>query len=416
MNIAIVGSGGREHALSWKLQVSPLVGTVYTIPGNGGIENSIALDIADYNVLLQWCRKQEVSLLVVGPENHLAAGIVDFFAGTEIMVFGPDKTASQLESSKSFAKSFMSRYGVATAKYVSVEEPYDASSLAKTAAEFNGKVVIKYDGLAAGKGVFVCNTQFQIDEAIATILSRYGNTQPIVFEELLSGPELSYIGLTDGRTVKLFQASQDHKRLLDNDEGPNTGGMGAYTPVTMADSKVDKLVMDEIVLPTLKGITNEHFNYKGFIYFGVLMDNGKPYLLEYNVRMGDPETEVLLPSLKTDLLELVLATLAGKLDGTGMEFYPGSFVDVVMVAKGYPGDYQTGNLIHGLETTIPGTWVFHAGTKKMDAGIVSSGGRVLNIVAHGADFNEAREKAYRLCSSVQFEDCFYRCDIGAKNI
>lgn len=276
--------------------------------------------------------------------------------------------------------------------------------------------MIKYDGLAAGKGVFVCNSEHEILTAIETILERYGTADPLVFEQLLTGFELSYIGVTDGKDIRLFQASQDHKRLLDGDCGPNTGGMGAYTPVRLATPEMDELVKNTIIQPTLAGIQAENMNYRGFLYFGVMVEQGVPYLLEYNVRLGDPESEVLLPSLKSDLLAILLATLDGKLSDT--EFVPntGCFVDVVLVAGGYPDAYTRGDAISGLDILPEGVLVFHAGTKRDGEALVTAGGRVLNIVAHGSTFHEARTIAYQFCKTVDFAGKFYRTDIGAKNL
>lgn len=416
INIVVLGSGGREHALSWKIKQSPLVQEVYTMPGNGGIPSSVPIDYMDFASVRTWCELNDVRVIIVGPEVPLSEGIVEYFQGSGIRVFGPSKTGALLESSKSFAKEFMIRHGVATAGYKKLTAPYSLEDIDEAIAAFSGKVVIKYDGLAAGKGVIVCEDAKHAVESAAKLRAVYGNAATLIFEERLTGPELSYIGITDGRSIQLFQPAQDHKRLLDTDLGPNTGGMGAYTPVAIATAELNEKVYQEIIQPTLLGLQTDNIDYKGFIYFGVLVQNGQPYLLEYNARMGDPETEVLLPSLQNDLLEAILLCLDGRANEIEFTFNPGHFLDVVLVAGGYPEAYEKNIPIYGLSSVPENVVLFHAGTKIDEHQIVTNGGRVLNVIGRGATFEQAREAAYQACEMIDFKNMFYRKDIGFKNL
>ena len=413
MNIAVIGSGGREHAISWKLGQSSRAGTVYVLPGNGGTENNAPIAPNDFDGIKGFCEENNVELIFVGPEDPLANGIVDYFAGSAIRVFGPDKQAAQLEGSKIKAKQFMKKYGVATADFWL---PADAEEIRQIAQELDGQAVVKYDGLAAGKGVFVCSSNTEVYEAVDEIHRRYGDGAPYLIERKMSGQELSVIAFTDGRNIKMLLPSQDHKPAYDGDKGPNTGGMGAYCPVPFFDEALKRKIEEEIVNPTLTGLQAEKYNYKGVIYFGLMITEDGPRLLEYNVRFGDPETEVILPALKTDLLELVLAALDGRLEQIEMEFNDGYYVDVVLASGGYPGSYKKGKEIHGLDNLSDGTLAFHAGTKRDNGRLVTTGGRVLNIVAHGKDLGTAIDTAYSECAKVHFEDMFYRKDIGKKGL
>jgi phosphoribosylamine--glycine ligase len=411
MNIAVLGSGGREHAIAWKLSQSPMADTVYVMPGNGGTANNVPVDPMDFEAVGAACRELGVELLVVGPEDPLAAGIVDHFAGSDLRVFGPGAAGARLEGSKAWSKDFMARHGVATAAYRHFGSPAAARGFA---AEL-GACVVKYDGLAAGKGVFVCPTAEQALEALATVEQRYGADAPTVVEELLHGNEVSILGLTDGQHIALLQPSQDHKQLLDGDRGPNTGGMGAFCPVPAFDLAMLERVREDVVEPTLRGLRAEGIPFHGVIYFGLMMCADGPRLLEYNVRLGDPETEAVLPALKSDLLELILACLDGGLALCTPQFEPGFFVDLVLASGGYPESYPKGLAITGLEELPQDVLVFHAGTRRDDEGTLrTSGGRVLNIVAHGDTLDDAIRAAYAAAEGARFEGKIQRGDIGRR--
>lgn len=410
MKIGIIGSGGREHALSWKLAKSLGEEAVYTLPGNGGIPNSHPMDIDDFEAIQEFCEANEITYLFVGPEVPLANGIVDYFNKTEIKALGPCKDAAQLEGSKIFSKKFMEKYGVATADFHTFSAVSDAEEIVH---EMDGDLVIKYDGLAAGKGVFVCDNIQEALDGLDEMRAQYGEDCPFLIEDKIVGDEISIIGFTDGQSIQLLLPSQDHKQLNDGDTGPNTGGMGVMCPVPFWNADLAAEIDAKIVQPTLKGIQAEKMDYKGVIYFGIMMGENGPELLEYNVRFGDPETEVLLPSLKTDLAEVVKACLNGSLGDLNLEFEEGFFVDVVQVSGGYPKAYEKGYEIKGL-SEVDDAIVFHAGTKLHQGKVVSNGGRVLNVVAQGETLDIAIKKAYEQCAKISFKDNFYRKDIGQR--
>ena len=410
MKIAIIGSGGREHALSWKLAKSLGEEAVYTLPGNGGIPNSHPMDINDFEAIKEFCEANEITYIFVGPEVPLADGIVDYFNKTSIKALGPCKDAAQLEGSKIFSKNFMEKHGVATADFHTFSSVSDAEEVVH---EMDGDLVIKYDGLAGGKGVFVCDNIQEALDGLDEMREQYGEECPFLIEDKIVGDEISIIGFTDGKSIQLLLPSQDHKQLNDGDTGPNTGGMGVMCPVPFWNADLAAEIDAKIVQPTLKGIQAEKMNYKGVIYFGIMMGEDGPELLEYNVRFGDPETEVLLPSLKTDLAEVVKACLDGSLGDLELEFEEGFFVDVVQVSGGYPKAYEKGYEIHGL-SDVDDAIVFHAGTKLHKGKIVSNGGRVLNVVAQGETLDAAIKKAYAECAKISFKDNFYRKDIGQR--
>ncbi|MFW5808475.1 MAG: phosphoribosylamine--glycine ligase, partial [Spirochaetota bacterium] len=399
INIAIIGSGGREHALYWKVKQSKLAGNVYVLPGNGGIENSVSISVTDFGSIKAFCIENGISLIIVGPEVPLADGIGDFFSGTNISIFGPVKEAAQLEGSKTYAKEFMVKYGVATAPYTKCTGKHEAV----LALEEMEECVIKYDGLAAGKGVFVCSSKAEAYDAVDQIEAHYGQNTPMVIEELLVGDEISIIGITDGESIRLLSPSQDHKQAYDNDEGPNTGGMGAFTPVPFADKALLTLIEERIVQPTMNGLKSEPYPFTGVIYFGIMVTADGPKLLEYNVRLGDPETEVIIPALKSDLLELILSCFDGTLDQKSPEFHPGYFVDVVLASGGYPGSYEKGKRITGIENLLDTTLLFHAGTKLQDDILQTDGGRVLNVVAHDDTLEGAIQKVYTEAGKILFD-------------
>lgn len=418
MKIAILGSGGREHALAWKFAQSVPEKDIYVIPGNGGTGNNVPIDSTDFDAIKAFCEQEGIGLLFVGPELPLVKGITDYFEGSGILVFGPSKRAARLEGSKITAKKFMQHYGISTGDF------WLFTSLAqahKKIEELEGNLVIKYDGLAGGKGVYVCSSVQEAKDALEELNADYRYSESEEFldfliEEKLSGYEISLIGLTDGQSIQLLHPAQDHKQLLDGDKGPNTGGMGVYCPLPFYTPQLHQQIMQQVVNPTLQGIQSEKVAYKGVIFFGLMITTDGPKLLEYNVRFGDPETEVLLPSLKSDLLQMVLSCFNGTLSNFNTEFNPGYFVDVVLAAKGYPKVYAKNNPIEDIEAAeAAGALVFHAGTKRLDDGtLLANGGRVLNVVGQGSTLSEAITRAYTACSKIYFKDCYYRTDIGSR--
>lgn len=438
MKIAVIGRGGREHALAWKLAQDAGAENVFCLPGNGGTANNRPIAENDFAGIRSFCEAEGIEFVVVGPEAPLARGLVDFLARGRFRTFGPTRAAARLESSKTWAKQFMQRHGIPTAAGAFFESTRAAAEHVRAQS---GGVVVKYSGLAAGKGVFVCPDPAQALEALKEIERRYGADAPLVVEELLAGPEVSVMGVVDGQAIQLFPTARDHKRLLDGDRGPNTGGMGAYTPVPDMDDEyggfapprpcavgskvgspttqgggVRPNMMAEIrrtiVEPTLKGLAEEGIAYRGFLYFGLMLTAAGPKLLEYNARLGDPETEVLLPALAGALLPTLLASFDGTLEKHPLSFRPGVVIDVVLAAGGYPGDLRTGAAISGLEQAD--ALVFHAGTERRHGETVVSGGRVLNVVAHGADLAAARQKAYAACAKIHFDGMQLRSDIGGR--
>ena len=412
--LLLLGSGAREHALAEKLARDGA--TVHVLPGNAGIPNSHpGVNPLDFEAVKAFADAHGARLIVVGPEAPLAAGIADFFAGSDIKVFGPTRAAARLESSKVWSKEFMRRHGVATAQAWPFRSDNIAAARAK-AAELGGHVVVKYDGLAAGKGVYVCSSLEEAEAAFDDLQSSYSGWFSFLLEEKLIGPEISIIGLTDGREIKLLATSQDHKQLLAGDRGPNTGGMGAYCPVPFADDNVLAAIRRDIIDPTLRGLQNEQFAFHGFLYFGIMLTPGGPKLLEYNVRLGDPEAEVLLPALDSSLLALMEATLNGTLARQTVTPRPGAFVGVVLASGGYPAPtFPTGFPITGLESLPAHTRAYHGATRRNDAGqLVTNGGRVLVLAAHGPDLETAIARAYEACAYVTFHDAYFRTDIAQR--
>ncbi|WP_310397448.1 phosphoribosylamine--glycine ligase [Hymenobacter sp.] len=413
-SILLLGSGAREHALAEKLTRDRA--TVHVLPGNAGIPNSHPeVNPLDFAAVKAFAEQQGAQLIVVGPEAPLAAGITDFFAGSDIKVFGPTRAAARLESSKVWSKEFMRRHGVATAQAWPFRSDNVAAARAK-AAELGGHVVVKYDGLAAGKGVYVCASVAEAEAALDDLQTNYTGWFSFLLEEKLTGPEISIIGLTDGREIKLLATSQDHKQLLAGDQGPNTGGMGAYCPVPFADDNVLATLRRDIVDPTLRGLQNEQFDFCGFLYFGIMLTPAGPKLLEYNVRLGDPEAEVLLPALDSSLLTLIEATLDGTLAKQTVRQRPGAFVGVVLASGGYPAPkFSTGFPISGLDGLPAHTRAYHGATRRDEAGqLVTNGGRVLVLTAHGADLETATARAYEACAHVTFQDAYFRPDIAQR--
>ena len=435
MKVLVVGGGGREHALAWKLDQSPKVQAVYVAPGNGGtaldkrLEN---IDITNIQDLLAWAATEKIALTVVGPEQPLAAGIVDEFRAHGLRVFGPTKAAAQLESSKAFSKAFMKRHGIPTADY---ETFTDAVAAHAYVDEKGAPIVVKADGLAAGKGVVVAMTLREAHEAIDFMLGTSDGQDAsfnplgvthnaggarVVIEEFLQGEEASFIVMCDGKNVAVMATSQDHKRLLDGDNGPNTGGMGAYSPAPVVTPDVHARAMREIIMPTIKGMEKDGITFTGFLYAGLMIDaQGKPKTLEFNCRMGDPETQPIMMRLKTDLVEVMLAATSGMLDTVELEWDRRPALGVVMAAHGYPLNPRKGDLIHGLPGSSDDSMVFHAGTSaqvNQKAETITTGGRVLCVTALGSTVKEAQQRAYEVAQGIAFDGAQMRTDIGHRAI
>jgi phosphoribosylamine--glycine ligase len=416
MKILVVGAGGREHALAWKLAQSPRVQKVFVAPGNGGtaIESGVEnAPITETAALIELCRRENISLTVVGPEAPLAAGIVDAFREAGLRIFGPTRAAAQLESSKHFAKEFMQRHGLPTARYRSFESAAEARAYV---ADEKTPIVIKADGLAAGKGVVVATSREQANAAIDAMLSerRFGAAGArVVVEEFLEGEEASFIVMCDGTHVLALATSQDHKRLRDGDRGPNTGGMGAYSPAPMVTPKVHARVMREIIQPVVQGMAADGHLYVGFLYAGLMIDAaGNPRTLEFNCRLGDPETQPILMRLKSDLLELIEQALAGSLDRVQAEWDRRCALGVVLAAAGYPDEPRRGDPIEALPAPTDDCRVFHAGTQLEGGALVTNGGRVMCVTALGDSLRIARGRAYEVIDRIRYDGMQYRRDIG----
>mmetsp|Transcript_9231 Transcript_9231/g.10185 ORF Transcript_9231/g.10185 Transcript_9231/m.10185 type:complete len:433 (-) Transcript_9231:21-1319(-) len=420
MNVLVIGSGGREHALAFKASQSTKVQKVYVAPGNAGTELEPKLenvpDIAsDFDALVNFVKENTVSLTIVGPEAPLVQGIVDRFQKEGLAIFGPTSGAAQLEGSKSFTKDFLARHNIPTASYQTFTEIEPALEYVKTKG---APIVIKADGLAAGKGVIVATTVQEAEDAIKDMLvdNAFGDAgSRVVVEDFLVGEEASFIVMVDGTTAVPFATSQDHKRAYDNDKGPNTGGMGAYSPAPVVTAEVHRRVMDEIINPTVKGMSDEGNSYTGFLYAGLMINaEGAPYVIEYNCRFGDPETQPIMLRLQSDLVELIECANKKELHTINeIQFDTRAAVGVVLASGGYPKAYTKGNIISGLRSTYEeGTKVFHAGTAKNDDGIVTSGGRVLCATALGNTVTEAHENAYKLVDEIAWTGMEYRNDIA----
>jgi phosphoribosylamine---glycine ligase len=416
MKILVVGSGGREHALAWKLADSPRVQKVYVAPGNGGTarENGVEnVPLVEITPLIDFCRRQSIQLTVVGPEGPLAAGIVDEFQAAGLRIFGPTRAAAQLETSKDFAKSFMVRHRLPTARHAT----FSRSSEAKAHVEREGApIVVKADGLASGKGVVVAATREEANAAIDAMLThrRLGEAGTrVVLEEFLQGDEASFIVLCDGTHVLPLATSQDHKRLRDGDEGPNTGGMGAYSPAPVVTPRVHARVMREIILPAVQGMAQDGVPYVGFLYAGLMIDaHGNPRALEFNCRLGDPETQPILLRLKSDLVDLIEHAMAGSLSRAAAQWDRRAALGVVLAAAGYPEEPRKGERIEGLPKPAQDCRVFHAGTRLEDGKLLTNGGRVLCVTALGDSIRIARSRAYEAVERIRFDGMQYRRDIG----
>ncbi|ACN14043.1 PurD [Desulforapulum autotrophicum HRM2] len=420
MKILVVGSGGREHALTWKISQSTMVDKIYCAPGNAGTTQyaeNLAIKADDIEALGLFAKENGVDLTVVGPEVPLSMGIVDHFESMGLRAFGPNKKAAQLEASKIFAKNLMNKYNIPTAQGRSFNNIDKAKNYVK---QIGAPVVVKADGLAAGKGVFVCATEAEANQALDSLINEnlFGDAGTlVVVEECLQGEEASFIALTDGKTVLALPSSQDHKRIFDNDEGPNTGGMGAYSPAPVLDFMLRQKAMDEVMVPAVQGMAAEGCLFKGVLYAGLMIHKDQIKVLEFNARMGDPETQPILMRLKSDLVPLMEACVDGGLDRYKAEIDPRSTLCVVMAAQGYPGDYGKGGVITGIDQAeTADTKVFHAGTALKGKDVVAAGGRVLGVTALGDTVHQAQERAYAACAKISWDAAFYRKDIGAKAI
>jgi len=421
MKVLVIGGGGREHAIVWKLAQSPRVDKIYCCPGNAGIAEiaeCIDIDISDHEALLDFVKYDWIDLTIVGPEDPLTKGIVDRFEREGRRCMGPVKDAAMLEASKVFAKEFMRRYNIPSAEYKTFTSYLHAEEHVRMKG---APIVIKADGLAAGKGVFVAETVTEAISALRLIMKEkaFGPAgERVVVEECLEGEEASYLVFTDGKTILPMASSQDHKRVYDNDEGPNTGGMGAYSPAPVVTPEVERKIMDRIMKPAIRGLKKEGIKYKGVLYAGIMLKDGEPYVLEFNCRFGDPETQPLMTRLDADLLEIALAVTDGKLHDVSLGWRPEASVCVVAASGGYPGKYETGKVITGLDDVrnMEDTVVFHAGTAFDGQEIVTAGGRVLGVTALGKDIREARDRAYEAMGKIHFEGMHYRKDIADRAV
>lgn len=422
MKVLVIGSGGREHALAWKAAQSPRVEKVFVAPGNAGtacepgVEN-VAIGAEDIPALLAFARDQGIGLTIVGPEAPLVRGVVDAFREAGLRCFGPTQAAAQLEGSKAFTKDFLARHGIPTAAYGNFTDIDQAIAYVR---EQGAPIVIKADGLAAGKGVILAQTEEEAIAAVRDMLAgnAFGEAgHRVVVEEFLTGEEASFIVMVDGRHILPMASSQDHKAACDGDTGPNTGGMGAYSPAPVVTSEIHGRIMREVIEPTVKGMAAEGHPYTGFLYAGVMVaPDGTPKVLEFNCRFGDPETQPIMMRLRSDLVALCEHALDGRLDQARADWDPRAAVGVVLAAGGYPGDYRKGDVIEGLPDNMPDARVFHAGTKLQDGHIVTAGGRVLCAVGLGDTVTAAQARAYEMVNKIRWKDVYFRRDIGHRAI
>ena len=419
MNIGIIGSGGREHALCHSLKKSKKINEIFCFPGNAGtstIAKNININTNEFEKLKKFFLKKEIKLVIVGPEKPLVDGIVDFFKNENIKIFGPNKTAAQLEGSKIFTKKLCEKYNIPTAKFGIFENIKSANSFL---LKSKFPLVVKADGLAAGKGVYICENKNDAEIAIKEIFEgKFGEAKNILIEEFLKGEEMSFFVISDGKSIKNFQTAQDHKRALEGDKGKNTGGMGSYSPSRLINNELENKILKKIIHPTIKGLQDIKCDYKGFLYAGLMIVENEPYLIEYNVRMGDPECQTILPKLKSDLFEIIKSCCEENLSNTIIDWHDKKSLCIVICSKGYPDKYENNLLINNIDklNLNENEYLYHAGTKQIDNKIYSNGGRVLNFVCLSKSFKNSRSKIFNLINDLNWENGFYRKDIGYKVI
>ena len=419
MNIGVIGSGGREHAICYKILQSPKVNKLYCIPGNAGTENictNLEVDISNFNEIYESIKKNNIDLIIVGPEIPLVQGITDFLEERQIKVFGPSKKASQLEGSKIFMKDICKKYNIPSAKYVEIKNIDDAEKILK---DFNCPIVVKSDGLAAGKGVTICKTKQDALKDISNILKgKFKSSNKVIIEEFLEGEEASYFVVTDGTNFKQIGTAQDHKRIGEGDTGLNTGGMGAYSPSLIINDEVEKKIIEKIITPTLMGMKEMGCEYKGILYAGLMIKDNEPKLIEYNIRFGDPECQVLMMRLEDDLIDIITSTINNSLDNTKLRWSSKPCITVVAASNGYPEKFEINKEIQNLPSDFKSKseQIFHAGTIKKNNKIFSNGGRVLNSTVSLDTMKASRDKALKLLDQVKLENKYYRKDIGWRAI
>ena len=419
MNVGIIGSGGREHAITHCIKSSKNVENIYCIPGNAGtnkIAKNIEININNFDQIKSLIIEKSIDFLIIGPEKPLVDGLVDYLKDTKVKIFGPNKAASQLEGSKIFTKNLCKKYSIPTANF----GVFQSSSQSKKFLEkSNYPIVIKADGLAAGKGVYICEDKNSADQAVDEIFDgKFGFAENILIEEFLDGEEMSFFIITDGVSIKKFETAQDHKRVFEGDKGKNTGGMGAYSPSRLINESLEKKIIEKIIKPTLQGLKDQNIDYVGFLYAGLMIKDNEPYLIEYNVRMGDPECQTILPKLKTELLEILLSCVEKTLDKIKISWSNEKSLCVVLCSNGYPDKYQKNVLINNLDKLdiSKNNLCFHAGTISKNNKILATGGRVLNFVSLSDDFSSARKKIFENLKILNWDQGFFRKDIGYKVI
>ena len=419
MRIGIIGSGGREHAICASIKKSKKIEKIYCFPGNAGtdeIAENVSIDLDNFEIIKNFIYENNIELIIVGPEKPLVDGLVDYLEKYKIKVFGPNKLASQLEGSKIFTKKLCEKFKIPTAKFGIFE---NIESSKKFLNEVTFPTVIKADNLASGKGVYICNSLGEAMLAVEEIFNgKFGPTKNLLIEEFLDGEEMSFFVVCDGKSFKTFDTAQDHKRVLEGDKGKNTGGMGAYSPSRLITKELENKVIDKIINPTLKGLEEIGTNYKGFLYAGLMIVKNEPYLIEYNVRMGDPECQTILPKLKTDLFDVIIAATDGKLDNLKIEWEDLKSLCVVVCSKGYPDEFKKNIKLENIKNVNENkhNYLFHAGTKKENNSVYATGGRVLNFVSTSNDFSEARKNIFENINKLNWSNGYYRRDIGYKVI
>ena len=419
MKVGIIGSGGREHALCMSFKKSRNISKIYCFPGNAGtnlIAENVDLNLKNFQIIKEFIIEKNIDFIVIGPEEPLVDGLTDYLENQKIKVFGPNKLASQLEGSKIFTKKLCEKYNIPTAKFGFFNNFNDAENYLE---KCNLPIVIKADGLAAGKGVYICENKKQSYHAIQEIFDgKFGETKNVLIEEFLVGEEMSFFIISDGKTYQKFGTAQDHKRVFEGDKGKNTGGMGAYSPSRMDSNDLDNKIINRIINPTLKGLKNLNTEFKGFLYAGLMIVKNEPYLIEYNVRMGDPECQTILPKLKTDFAEIINACVNQDSDSINIEWFNEKSLCIVLCSKGYPDDYEKNIEIRNLDKVIlsDNEFIFHAGTKGNKNKTFSNGGRVLNFVVKSDNFKKNRDRAIKLIDEINWENGFFRKDIGYKVI